>query len=323
MPIKRAVKCAGIGEQMKAALKIADKADITAIEMQGLVNLIDTWPTEKRAKDVLEWLSGSEMTGLVYHFPLKSNWYNMDDAKAYDIAYSKDVDVMRLTKDTIKEAAIVGHGLDVDRAIVDVHLFGFVKSNPTERARGKFLKTGEANLARLNEYAKDCSKYYGCDILLTRENNPPDHGVLPGTLDFAPQDIMRTTDIGIEACLDFAHIGQLTNYYRNGNGELPGADLSRKLYGEMNVRKAVEITGKNIKLVHMNDAYGFMKEGEGTEIGRGNFPHKSTIPLICRKADDVIGTYEVKYGHLDPDSMLRCDKSYRKLFGKDFDKYFC
>jgi len=246
----------------------------------------------------------------------------MDDAKLYDIAYSKDAEILRLTNETIKEAAIVGHQMDLDEAIVNVHLFGFVESNPTERARGKYLRTGESNLIGLKEFADGCSADYGCDVVLTRENNPPDHGLLPGTLDFAPQDVIRTADKGIKACLDFAHIGQLINYYRRGDGELPGADLSRKLYGDIRIREVVEIMGEHLKLIHMNDAYGFVKEGEGTEIGRGNFPHKTAIPLICRKADSLMGTYEVKYGHTDPDAMLRCDKSYRKLFGKDFERYF-
>ncbi|MEM5814767.1 MAG: hypothetical protein QXD77_03035, partial [Candidatus Aenigmatarchaeota archaeon] len=261
-------------------------------------------------------------TGLAYHYPIKTNRYTMEDAKKYDIASSKDAEIIGLTKETIKEAAMVGHALGLDRVIVDAHLFGFVDSNPTEKARGEYLRTGEANLLGLKKFADDCSATYGCKVALTRENNPPDHGLLLGTLDFAPQDVVRTANKGIGVCLDFAHIGQLVNYYKRGKGELPGADMSRNLYGDVTVRGAVEITGEHLALVHINDAYGYMMEGEGVEVGFGNFPHKTAIPLICRKAGSVIGTYEIKYGHTDPDAMLRCDRKYRKLFGKDFERYF-
>ncbi len=62
---------------------------------------------------------------------------------------------------------------------------------------------------------------------------------------------------------------------------------------------------------------------EGLEIGKGNFPHSLVIPSICSKLKkDVIGTYEIKYGHKDPESMLRSDQFYRKAFGQNFNEYF-
>ena len=326
MPIIRAVKSAAMKDQLKAALKIAKKGNMRGLEVQELIPLMAEVPLEKRAKTVLDCVGKYKIEGLAYHYPIFSNWYKFEDAKEYDIAYSKNAKIIGLTKETIKEAAFVGERLGLDAATVDIHLFGFVKGLVTEEARESAMKIGEDNLSMLNKYAKECSKKYGCDVGLTRENNPPDHGLLPGTLDFAPQDIIRTKEKGIGVCLDFAHIGQYFNYFIDGNGQLPGADLSWRTYDGvvLDIGRAADMVADGyLKLIHINDCTGFMKEGEGTEVGRGNFPHKTVIPLICRKADSLMGTYEVKYGHLDPDSMLRCDQKYRKMFGKDFDNYFC
>lgn len=326
MRIKRALKCAAVKEQLEEVLEIAKKADIKGLEVQEILPQIEESSFEKRGETIIKAFQQHSLTSLVYHFPIKFPWGDISEGKRFDLASEQGSYVFNLTEDTIKEAALVGQALNIKTEIpIVVHLFGFAASDKiTKEERNKRLELGEKRLKELKEIADFFSKKSGLRLIITRENNPPEHGKVQGLLDFHPQDIIRTADIGIKTCLDFAHLWLNMLYWKNGKGELPGVDLIKKLYQNIDFEETVDLLTSSLNLIHLNDAGpSFRQPFEGLEIGKGNFPHSFVIPLIYSKLEkDIIGTYEMKYGHKDPESILRSDQFYRNLFKEKFQEYF-
>lgn len=77
-------------------------------------------------------------------------------------------------------------------------------------------------------------------------------------------------------------------------------------------------------MLHLNDAGPeYTRKYEGVEIGMGNLPHKEIIEAIIKNSmSDIVGTYEMKNGHIDPEAMFRSDLKYREIFRENFYKYF-
>jgi len=330
MKIRRAVKCVQIEDELEKALKIAKKMNAQGLEVQELGRLMNNQSLEKRVNLIERYCKEYRITSIAYHFPLRLEWNNLEESKKSDFCSEDKIDILNFTKETIEEAALVGNKLGIETEIpVDVHLFGFSdKINDEERQKN--LERGEKKLIKLKEIADDFSHDFGLVkagtplLRIVRENEPPEHGLVDGTVDFHPLDIARTAKYGIETNLDFAHIWQCLLYWKNGKGEFPGVDLSKKLYQACSSWESIiKILKPSLGLVHMNDALNYRKSTEGVEIGNGTLPHKEVIPLICRSLEkDIIGTYEIKYGHIDPESMLRSDQKYREWFGKKFNEYF-
>ncbi len=322
--INRAVKCATIEGQLKSALSIAEKADMHGLEIQELAHLMEKHDFKERGKLVTKACEGHAIKHLVYHYPIKASWDSIQEAKSFDLASEEGNYILALTKDTMEEAAYVAGGLGLENATVNVHLLGFTeKNNISKDERDKKLKIGEIRLEELKTAAENFSGKYGCRVSITRENNPPDHGTVHGILDFDARDITRTANIGICTNLDFAHFWQYENYRKNSKGELPGVDFAKTIYKDNSLESMIETVAPSLELLHMCDAKGYMNDSEGLEVGTGDIPHSMLIPLIAEKArKDIVGTYEIRDGHIYPETMLRSDSYYRSLFGKDFDKYF-
>jgi hypothetical protein len=288
--------------------------------------LIEESSFEKRGKTIIEALKQYPLTSLVYHFPIKPGWNDISEAKRFDLASKDGAHVLNLTKETIKEAALVGEALNIKTEIpIIIHLFGFAQADEiTIEERSRKLKLGEKRLKELKEIADYYSQKTGLKLVITRENNPPEHGKVPGLLDFHPKDIVRTANLGIGTNFDFAHIWLNILYWQKGKGELPGVDLNKKIYPDINLEEIINELAPSLAILHLNDAGpGYRRPFEGLEIGKGNFPHFFIIPLICSKLKkDVIGTYEIKYGHQDMETMFRSDQFYRKLFKEKFQDYF-
>ncbi len=326
MKIKRAVKCAAVKEQLKEILEIAEKTDIRGLEIQEIFPLIQDCSFKERGEIITGVFKNYPLTSLVYHQPLNPLWNDISEAEKFDLAAEKGSYILIYIEETIKEAAFVGKALDVKTEIpIVVHLFGFAKLNEiTPESRIKKLKSGEKKLLELKKIADYYSKKSGLKLVIVRENNPPDHGKVLGLLDFHPKDIIRTENLGIGTNLDISHLWQTILYYKNGKGELTGVDLAKKFYPNIDLEEVINLVKPSLRLVHLNDAGpGYQKKFEGLEIGKGTLPHSKIIPLLCSNLEkDVIGTYEIKYGHKDQDSILRSDQFYRKLFKEKFNNYF-
>lgn len=326
MKIKRAVKCTAIKKQLEEVIKIAEKADIHGLEVQEIVPLTEECPFQERGKIVIESCKKYQITSLVYHFPIRINWKDISYAKRFDLSSAEGKYIFNLTEDTIKEATLVGKALNIETEIpIVVHLFGFVTPEEIKISqRNKKFKLGEKRLIELKEIADYHSKKSGLKLVITRENNPPDCGRVSALLDLHPKDVIRTVNSGIGTNLDLAHLWLNIIYWKNGKGKFPWAELNKKLYPNINLKETIDELKSSLKLVHLSDSGpSYRQSFEGLEIGKGNFPHQLVIPLICSKLEkDIIGTYEIKYGHKDPESMLRSDKFYRKLFKKNFKEYF-
>lgn len=328
MKIKRALKCAAIKEQLEEILKIAKRTEIRGLEIQEILPQIEEFSFKKRGEIIIEVFQQYPLTSLVYHFPLPPRPF-LDDfskCKRFDLTSEQGSYIFNLTEDTIKEATLVGQALDIKTEIpIVVHLFGFALSDKiTREERNKKLNLGEKRLKELKEIADFFSKKSGLRLVITRENGPPEHGKVQGLLDFHPQDIIRTSDLGIGTTLDFAHLWLNMLYWKKGKGELPGVDLSKEVYQNIDFEETIDLLKPSLNLIHLNDAGpSFRQPFEGLEIGKGNLPHSFIVPLICSKLKkDIIGTYEMKYGHKDPESIFRSDQFYQKLFKEKFKEYF-
>lgn len=326
MKIKRAIKSAAKREQLKEVLEIAKKAQIQGLEIQELRPLMEEYSLEKRGKIIIDSLANYSITSLAYHFPIKMSSDDFEEGKELDLAAKEGSYAFELTKETIREAALVGRVLEIRTEIpIVIHLIGFTTADDiTHEEKIKKLKLGEKRLLELKEVADFYSQKAGLSLIITRENNPPDHGPILGLLDFHPKEIAETADLGIGTNLDLAHLWLTFLYYKEGKGEFPGVDLSKKIYPEIDFRKIIALLTPSLKLIHLNGAGpGFKKEFEGLEIGKGNLSHSKIIPLICEHLEkETIGTYEMKYGHENPESILKSDQFYRNLFKEKFTEYF-
>lgn len=330
MKIIRAVKSSMQEDQLKEALNIARRANIHGIEIQEIATLMEQLDFEERGDILIETYKDYPVNSLVYHYPfnpLGPSCLDIREAKKFDLASKEGEYVFDLTVDTIKEAGYVGSSLGLPEALIIVHLFGYAEPNKiTIGERNEKLKIGEGRLAELKKAADHYSGKYGCLLTIARENEPPDHGSNHGLLDYDPRGIIRTAEMGIGTVFDFAHIWQYLNYRKNGKGEFLGVDLSKEIYPDLSLKEAVEILAPSLKVVHLNDATGYRICSEGIEIGKGDVPHLELIPMIVEKLNelnrDITGTYEMKFGHKDPESMLRSDSEYRRLFENKFHEYF-
>lgn len=336
MKIKRAVKCAGIQEQLQNALCIAKQAGISGLEVQALLPLMESIPNAiKRGDIVLEECKNFQIKSLVYHYPFKYSMKNLEEAKKYDLASEEEGLIFTLTEDTIKEAAYVGSELGLSEVLICMHLFGFVdKKNITKENRNKALQKSKWRLNDLKGCADSYSDLFGCNIILTRENNPPVISLVSseeinGVLDHDPRDTVLTVDNslendnGIYAAFDFAHFWQYMEYRKNGKGEYPAVDFFKEIYPNSDLEQIIKLITPHLKLIHMNDAIGYKVENEGLEIGKGTVPHSELIQLISKYlTQDIVGTYEIMTGHIEPECMLRSDSFYRTLFGEKFHEYF-
>ncbi len=322
-----AVKCAQSEEQLKKAISMIKKYKLQGLEIQETFNIMKKVSIEKRVKLVIKHLKKSNITHLAYHYPIKNKWDSIKEAKNYDLAWGSEK-IIKLSKETIKEAAMVASKLGLDNFLpVNFHLFRFIEKKKISKDEKKVgLKVGQSILIQLKNYADNICKEYGLLkrgkslIQITRENNPPDHGFIDGLLDYNPLEIVRTKKYGIKNCLDFAHFQQYMNYIKYGKGELPGVNLDRRCYPtDIDWEFAINILKDNIILVHINDAFGYKKEGEGLEVGKGEIKYDKVLSLLkSLKHNEIICTIEIKDGHINwwkvENSIQLLLKKYNFLF---------
>ncbi len=326
MKIKRAVKSAAVDLEIRSAIRVAEKIKARGLEIQEIFPLVENLSFEKRGKIIINAVGDYPPTSLVFHFPLKYGLEDTSFAKTFDLSAPEGEYIFKLTEDTIKEAAFTGNALNIQNEIpIVVHLLGFAEPEMiTIKEREEKLKLGEKRLKVLKEVADFHGQKAGVRLIIARENNPPECDKIISMLDSNPQDTLRTVNDGVGINLDFAHLWLNILYQQNGKGEFPGVDFNHKINPVIDLKKTVRLLAPHLKLLHLNDAGpAYMQEFEGLEIGKGNTPHDILIPLICENlTQDIIGTYEIKYGHKDPDSMLRSDLFYKNLFKENFEKYF-
>lgn len=326
MRIKRAVKSAAVDKEIREVMAVAKKADIHGLEIQEIFPLIENLSFKQRAEIIVDAVKDYPPTSLAFHFPLKYGLEDTSYAKKFDLSSPEGDYILKLTEDTVKEAAFTADALNVrNETPIIVHLLGFAEpKNVTLETREEKLRLGKNRLKALKEIADFHSQKSGVKLTVVRENNPPECDKIISMLDSNPAETLGTVDEGIGVNLDFAHLWLNILYQKNGQGEFPGADFSKKIFPEINLEETIKALAPYLKLIHLNDAGpGYKQEFEGVEIGKGNVPHDILIPLICENlTQDVVGTYEIKYGHKDPDSMFRSDMFYRNLFKEKFEEYF-
>lgn len=330
MKIKRAVKCAGIESQIKNAIEVAQRADIFGLEIHALTNLLLEKPNFKERGDiVLKGINGYPISSLVYHFPMPSRKIlrNLEKVRKYDFTSNESSFIFKLTEETIKEAAFVGKALKITEEIpIIIHLNAFVSEEELNlKERERRLNLGEKALIKLKKLADQYSQEFGVNLVIARENHSPCYGGRIGLLDFSPEDTIKTAKLGIRTVLDFAHIWMNILYHQQNKTNFPGVNFNKKIYPNVDLDHIIDLLAPSLKVLHLNDAgpKSVTAEFEGLEIGTGSVPHKELITLICKKVkNDIIGTYEIIDGHINPEKIFRSDLYYRNLFKDKFNLYF-
>lgn len=330
--IIRAVKAAQVENQLKAVLAVARQIGARGLEIQQVPALMAAGPLKERVALVARFCRQFQIDRLAYHFPLPFDNPGYVGLRQFDFGAERSVSALgrRLTEETIDEAALTAVELGLQAPVLVVaHLFGLIRQvkaaslalYKTMRARGELV------LGELAAYAVQAARRQGLppgQIRIVRENNPPTHEGTLGLLDFHPQELVRTVGQGNGVNLDLAHFEMCRRYWQSGRGEAPGVDLV-KAYADALIDwpQAIQLLAQALELLHLNDADSYQKEREGLEIGRGAVPHREIIPLICAQLGrDIMGTYEIRGGHQDPQTMARSDAQYRRWFGDKFDEYF-
>ncbi len=97
MEINLAVKSSQNEKQLERVLKIAEKYGVRWIEIQEIIQTIQSIKTEDRAKIVIDAIKHYNIEYLAYHFPIKSRWDSISEAKEYDLAWGSEK-IMNLSR---------------------------------------------------------------------------------------------------------------------------------------------------------------------------------------------------------------------------------
>lgn len=329
--IIRAVKAAQTEHQLEAALDVAKRAGIHGLEIQELPEVMEANPAAERAALVARLAKQAGITHLVYHYPFPLNAKNYAEAvRRYDLCAKDTGFIEELIQETINEAAAAASLLETTAPVlVNVHLLGYVGKKPLSvETHELLLKRGEKRLLELKNFAIDAAIRAGLgpeQMVIVRENNATfEQNGHTRIIDRHPTDLVRTGPAGIGINIDIAHFEMCRRYWQGGKGEAPGvAFASEHADTSITWAKAIELVAPYLRLMHLNDADSYLPSREGLEIGLGKAPHREIIPLVCKlAARDIVGTYELKGMHHNPERMTRSDAKYREWFGADFEKYF-
>jgi hypothetical protein len=331
--IQLAVKCSQKPRDLELFLGIAEKHGFTGLELQQVLEIMQKSPINDRIA-LLAKLTQNRISRLCYHVPV---WFVPMDStpekiKLCDIAGASGNIAIRLVTDTIIEATEAGIALGLENPVlVNLHLLGLVtRQEASLEKKLAMLQTGLAVLRTLKTFADsycETRKFTtnGLPMVrLVRENNPPFHALwsnIFSLIDFHPNEFASSPDAGSN--LDLAHYQLYLNYRNNGNDKSPGAEYDRHLYPHPTWETTIEKVSRNIELLHISDAMGYTSEYEGLPIGKGKIRFHEIVPYICDALSmDVMGTLEIDKQHLDPNLLLESITVLKRMFGREFQKYF-
>lgn len=116
--------------------------------------------------------------------------------------------------------------------------------------------------------------------------------------------MIRLGKLGIEITFDFSHYNIYRSYLSSGKRNAI-LDLDKQIYGTAapSWGTCIEIIGKYLRQLHINDGSGIYPAGEGLMLGEGEIP---VVPVLrhihyglLEKTERIVhGTIELVNGHL-------------------------
>lgn len=325
-----AIKCSQRPEALDLFLQIAKNLDLTALEIQEVLSIMQQTSMEDRAATVVSKIRG-KITRLAYHQPLwglTNTWEQAKSILKYEVGSFENSLAVELAKETIREAVEVGLQLRLKHPIlINFHIVGYVNASELSVERkAKQLRHGEETLLKLKTFADELCFEKGFEdgtpqIRLVRENNYPYlTDEVYSILDSNPLEFTRLKCLGVN--LDFAHFQMTMNYLKNHPSSVRSR-IEAQLYPQPSWETAVKTIRDQLELVHLNDAKGDTPEYEGIQIGLGEIPFRTIIPMLCENLRrDIMGTVEIKDLHLHPEAFVNSVLELKKIFGEKFGDYF-
>jgi len=285
-----------------------------------------------RVENMAEVMKG-KIDRLTFHQPLggpTDSWEQTVKVLKFDLASEANDFALGLARETIMEAIELGLRLGLEKTVyINFHVMGFVRERDISlENKMRHLLRGEKALLQLKTFTEvycfdsGFTKNGQPQAILVHENSFIFHSnEVFALLSAHPKEITRLPWIGIN--IDFAHL-QLAINYLNANPSSESAKIENKLYPPLDWKTAIETVKDKLELLHLNDAKGWTLEGEGLEIGLGEIPYETIIPLICHSINkEVMGTIEIKTQHLHPEQFTNSVRYLRSLFKENYSEYFC
>ena len=284
-------------------------------EIQQINSNIEKMTTVERANIVSSFCSKHELDYLTYHTPFLVNgasFYYYDDIKWHQ----KVADSILIT---IKEAEKVYSDANLKHRIIIVfHVIGFIPKQDvqllTKETKSKVVKRLESSLidyfysnninniiSNLDQSINEQQHYY----LLAVENSYPKPSTNSRQLIglYHPIELLELNKkYNIKVTLDLSHYQIYSNYLLYGKGNTVG-DIERQIYGShvTSWKNCINMLGSSLVQLHISDAKGIDRNGEGLPIKEGEIDIVGILNQINSLEEGrkiIQGTIELKEGHL-------------------------
>lgn len=287
-------------------------------EIQQINSNIEKMATVERANIVSSFCSKHELDYLTYHAPFLVNeasfyHYYYDDIKWHQ----KVADSILIT---IKEAEKVYNEANLKHKVIIVfHVNGFIPKEDvpllTKETKSKVVKRLESYLidylyhnnnniiSNLDQNINEQQHCY-CHLLAVENTYPKpftNSHQLIGL--YHPTELLELNKkYNVKVTLDLSHYQIYSNYLLYGKGNILG-DLERQIYGShvTSWKDCINMLGSSLVQLHISDAKGIDRNGEGLPIKEGEMDIVGILNQINSLEEGrkiIQGTIELKEGHL-------------------------
>jgi hypothetical protein len=289
-------------------------------EIQQINSNIEKMSTAERTNAVSSFCSKHELDYLTYHTPFLLNEANFS-CDYDDIKWHKKVADSILI--TIKEAEKVYSDASLKHKVIIVfHVNRFISKQNipllTKETKSKVLKksvsslidylyTNDANSnddIMSNLYQDENEQQQHCYLLAVENGYPKPFANSHQLIGFYhPTELVELNiKYKMKVTLDLSHYQIYSNYLLHGKGNAVG-DLERKVYGShlTSWKECINILGNSLVQLHISDAKGIDRSGEGLPIKEGEIDIVGILNQInsLEEGKKIIqGTIELKDGHL-------------------------
>lgn len=263
-------------------------------EIQQVASIMKETMVGERVRMITNFCSKNEIEYLTYHAPIFEPEEDIWGEKRRKMIEDS---ILR----TIEEAEEVCSKSGIrDDAVIVFHLTYHVsRANLPITKEEKLKLQSRSEEAFLQFYEKeDLGRRKG--IVMALENTYPKYYprfAIAGP--YHPVDIASLQEYGIKTVLDLSHYQLYANYVRNGSGNQLG-DLDREIHGQPpSWEECIGIISGSLVQLHISDAKGFDRAGEGLNLGHGEIPIRQVLQRVHALKKLVRGTVELDNGHLN------------------------
>ena len=276
-------------------------------EIQQINSYIKKTTIVERANIVSSFCSKHEVDYLTYHTPFLVNGSSLyyDDIKWQQ----KMADSILIT---IKEVEKVYGDANLKHKVVIVfHISGFIPKGDvpllTKETKNQVIKRLESSFIEFYNNTLSNSDYKQNtkqqQYLLAVENSYPKSFTDSQLISlYHPIELLELNKYNVKVTLDLSHYQIYSNYLLYGMGNTVG-DLERQIYGTHapSWNECINILGSSLVQLHISDARGIDRNGEGLPLKQGEIDIVTILDHINsleERRKIIQGTVELKEGHL-------------------------